>query len=208
MYFLSQSYPEVRDYLVIKDVDLKEYDEEDRHETGNILTVPEMLELELLRQKDLSLMDVILEDTDWTVGFVDDSVLSESDDEDDLIPLKDKVGCFEIGSSNVYNFLMQEASPYFRCIFVFDTINKKVNCYNVNNLGEDTNIVINFANIQNSIERSDDDAIKTVFHVSGGDDLDIRFANLGEETIIDLSYYMNEDHFDAATIDKYNNWVE
>lgn len=207
MYFLSQSYPEVCDYLVIISVDLNEYDELTREETGNTLTIPEMLQLELKRQKDLSMMDIVLEETDWSVGFVDDSVLSESDDEDDLVQLKDKVGCFEIGSSNVYNFLMQEASPYFRCIYVFDTINKKVNCYNVNNLGEDTNIIINFANIQNSVERSDDDAIKTVFHVNGGDDLDIRYANLGEETIIDLSYYMNEDHFNSSTIAKYNEWV-
>jgi len=69
-------------------------------------TVLEMLELELQREKELSLMDLVLYDSDWTVGFVDDSVVSDSDEEDDTIPLKDKVGSFEIQSSNIYNFLM------------------------------------------------------------------------------------------------------
>jgi len=73
---------------------------------------------------------------------------------------------------------------------------KQVNCYNVNNLGVDTNVFINFSNIQNSVERTNDDQIKTVFHVAGGEDLDVAYANLGSDTIIDLSYYMNTDHFD------------
>lgn len=216
IYFLTQSYPELIEYLDVSDIDLtqtviSENPEEiasDQPETLPNLTIPEMLQKELQRQKELSMMDAVLEDSDWNVGFVDGSVLSESDDEDDLKPLPDKVGRFEISSSNIYNFLMQEASPYFRCIFVFDTINKLVNCYNVNNLGVDTNIVINFANIQNSVERSNEDPIKTVFHVNGGDELDIKYANLGEDTMVDLSYYMNTDHFDQSTIDKYYNWVE
>lgn len=212
IYFLTQSYPELLSYLEVAGVDLSKPPilDEDGNPTdedpGNY-TVKEMLEVELQREKELSLLDLILDETDWTVGFVDNSVVSDSDEEDDTIPLKDKVGSFEVQSSNIYNFLMQEASPYFRCIFVYDTINKQVNAYNVNNLGVDTNVFINFSNIQNSVERTNDDQIKTVFHVAGGEDLDIAYANLGGDSIVDLSYYMNTDHFDQATIDKYNNWV-
>jgi len=148
--------------LEVADIDLSK--PPIRDENGNITdddsglyTIPEMLNIELKREKELSMLDLVLDGTGWTVGFVDNSVVSDSDEEDDTIPLNEKVGTFEISSSNVYNFLMQEACPYFRCIFVFDTINKTVNCYNVNNLGVDTNIFINFANIQNSVERTNDD---------------------------------------------------
>jgi hypothetical protein len=98
-------------------------------------------------------------------------------------------------------------AAYFRCIFVFDTVNRKVNCFNINNVGYDTNIYLSFRNIMNSVTRSSDQDIYTVFHVRGGEDLDFIDANYGEDWIEDISYFLNTKHFSREFIDKYKEWA-
>lgn len=210
-FLLVRMFPELIPYIIqedaISDIDLNIYDEQSYEITGQY-TIPELLDIELQRQKGLSLLDYVLSDTDWHVKFVDDYTDSTTDNEDDAIMLSEKIMRFEIDSSNVYSFLTQEASQSFRCVFIFDTNDKSISVYNINNVGEDTNVFLSFHNIQNSIERTSDQQFATVFQVNGGDDLDITRANLGEYSIQDLSYFMNTDHFSQDTIDKYNYWVQ
>jgi hypothetical protein len=92
-------------------------------------------------------MYLILHEHGWTVGYVDPTVVPDSDIEDDRIPLANKVGYFEKDSQDIYSFLTQDVAAYYRCIFVFDTENYLVNCYNINNIGYDTNIFLSFHNI-------------------------------------------------------------
>lgn len=176
-------------------------DEESEDYTG-----VEILETELERQHELSLLWLILHEHGWNVGFVDPYVDLESELEDDHIPLANKVGFFQVDSQDIYSFLTQEVASYFRCIFVFDTENYLVHAYNVNNIGYDTNIFLSFQNIQNEVTRTSDRDLHTVFHVQGGEDLDFTEANFGENQIEDISYFLNTDHFSQEFINKYNAW--
>ena len=74
-------------------------------------------------------------------------------------------------------------AQYFRCIFVFDTDNYTVNCYNINNLGYDTNIFLSFRNVQDQLTRTGREDMYTVFHVQGDDKLDFTEVNFGEDYI-------------------------
>ena len=180
-------------------------DEEDDSTTYSLADV---IQREIQRQKELSLMYLILHEHGWEVGYVDPTVVPDSDIEDDRIPLANKVGYFEKDSQDIYSFLTQDVSAYYRCIFVFDTENYLVNCYNINNIGYDTNIFLSFHNIQNEVTRSSDRDLYTVFHVQGAEELDFTEANLGEDWITDISYFLNEQHFSPDFIEKYNSWSE
>lgn len=203
-YELIMVYPELLTYIDNYDIDVKDPDHSDLE-----INMNELFDLELQREKKLSFLDLVLEETGWKPGYIDPSYDLSSDDLEEQIPLSDKVGKFEVESQDVYSFLMQEASQYFKCIFDFDTENYLVNAYRIESLGIDTNIFLSFHNIQNSVTRSSDRDLYTVYSVANGtgeEKLDIKEANLGETEIEDLSYFMNEDHFSQATIQKYNEW--
>ena len=199
---LAAEFPLLLKYLTLV---VNQADAEDETITYSLT---EVIEREIQRQKELSLMYLILHEHGWEVGYVDPTVLPDSDIEDDRIPLADKVGYFDKDSQDIYSFLTQDVSAYYRCIFVFDTENYLVNCYNINNIGYDTNIFLSFHNIQNEVTRSSDRDLYTVFHVQGAEELDFTEANLGEDWITDISYFLNEEHFSPEFITKYNNCAE
>lgn len=198
---LAFNYPRLFEFLTLEVNQVNEEDEE------NEFTLLEVLQREVMRQNELSLMYLILHEHGWRVGYVDPTVVPDSDIEDDRVPLANKVGYFEKDSQDIYSFLTQDVSQYYRCIFVFDTENYLVNCYNINNIGYDTNIYLSFRNIQNEVTRSSDKDLYTVFHVQGAEELDFTEANLGEDWISDISYFLNTDHFSQEFIDKYENWL-
>ena len=177
----------------------------DDEESGDY-TGTEILANELKRQHELSLLWLILHEHGWNVGFVDPYVDLQSELDDDKIPLANKTGFFQVDSQDIYSFLTQDVAAYFRCIFVFDTENYLVHAYNVNNIGYDTNIFLSFQNVQNEVTRSSDRDLHTVFHVQGDDNLDFTEANFGEDSIEDISYYLNTNHFSQEFIEKYNDW--
>ena len=144
-----------------------------------------------------SFLDIILSYVvGWTIGDVSES-------------LKNKVPRLTTDSSNLYAFLTQDVSKNLQCIFKFDTINKTVNVYDENDIGIDTNVYISMRNLLNSVSVTPQtEQIYTRYLVKGGDDLDIRLVNFGEEYIVDLSYYMTTSYVSQELIDKYNNYLK
>lgn len=199
---LASEYPLLLPYLTLV------VDQTDKEDETVTYSLTEVIQREIQRQKELSLMYLILHEHGWTVGYVDPTVLPDSEIEDDRIPLANKVGYFDKDSQDIYSFLTQDVSAYYRCIFVFDTENYLVNCYNINNIGYDTNIYLSFHNIQNEVTRSSDRDLYTVFHVQGAEELDFTEANLGEDWITDISYFLKEEHFSLEFIEKYDTWAE
>jgi len=83
-----------------------------------------------------------------------------------------------------------------------------VNAYSITNIGFNTDIVLSFRNVQNQISRTTDQELYTVFRVEGADGLDFSEVNFGSNTIEDISYFLNTNHFPQEFIDKYNHWLE
>lgn len=175
---------------------------------GNVIDYPDGLRLPKSQVKfynpdnpQLSLLDIILEDTyKWKVGHVDAS-------------LKNLIYRFDIDSTNIYSFLMNDVSQAYECIFVFDCMNFTVNAYSLNeenvlNTGmfKDTNIIIGFRGVENSLVQSSDRDIYTVYNVNGGDGLTILYTNFGTNKIEDISYFLTTKYMSQELIDKYIYW--
>lgn len=205
---LANAYPEILNHITITGVNKEVYDES---VDADEYTVYEVLELELQRQRGLSFLHLVLEETDWEPGFIDPSYNATSQDPAEREKLADRIGKFDVDSQDVYSFLTQEASQYYSIVWDFDTENYKVNAYKIETLGADTNIFLSFHNIQNSVTRSSDKDLYTVYHVANGNDndsIDIKEANFGLNWIEDISYFLNTRHFSQSFIDRYNAWIE
>lgn len=154
--------------------------------------------------EDLSFLHLVLKHADvpgWHIGYVDNIT---PDDDGKLLP--NNICNFEVDDQNVYAFLTQEAAQAYKCVFEFDTVNMTINVYRPDSLGKDTNIVLGFRNIQNSITISRDENLVTQFYVEGLDDYNIDTVNFGDSVITDLSYFICEPYMDTSLQEKYNAW--
>lgn len=154
--------------------------------------------------EDLSFLHLVLKHADvpgWHIGYVDNIT---PDDDGKLLP--NNICNFEVDDQNVYAFLTQEAAQAYKCVFEFDTVNMTINVYRPDSLGKDTNVVLGFRNIQNSITISRDENLVTQFYVEGLDDYNIDAVNFGDSIITDLSYFICEPYMDTSLQEKYNAW--
>lgn len=154
--------------------------------------------------EDLSFLHLVLKHADvpgWHIGYVDNIT---PDDDGKL--LSNNICNFEVDDQNVYAFLTQEAAQAYKCVFEFDTVNMTINVYRPDSLGKDTNVVLGFRNIQNSITISRDENLVTQFYVEGLDDYNIDAVNFGDSVITDLSYFICEPYMDTSLQEKYNAW--
>ena len=154
----------------------------------------------------LSFLNLVLNHADvpgWKIGYVDNIT-----PDDDGVLLPNGICNFDVDDQNVYAFLTQEAAPAYKCIFEFDTENLLINVYKPDSLGKDTNVVLGFRNIQDSVTISRDDSLVTQFYVEGLDDYNIDLANFGDSVITDLSYFCREPYMNAILQEKYTAWQE
>lgn len=154
--------------------------------------------------EDLSFLHLVLKHADvpgWHIGYVDNIT---PDDDGKLLP--NNICNFEVDDQNVYAFLTQEAAQAYKCVFEFDTVNMTINVYRPDSLGKNTNVVLGFRNIQNSITISRDENLVTQFYVEGLDDYNIDAVNFGDSVITDLSYFICEPYMDTPLQEKYNAW--
>ena len=146
----------------------------------------------------LSLIDIIVDNylTNWSVGYVDPVIAVEK-------------RSFEEESINAYAFLTQNVSKAFRCIFEFDTLNRTINIYSIENYGSETNIIFSEQNLIESMHIEDaHDSLCTRFRVSGGDeDTTIRYYNFGSDMIENLDYLMESGKFDSDLVRRYKNYI-
>lgn len=142
-----------------------------------------------------SLLHLALEKCpDWTIGHVDNELHSMQ-------------RSFEIDRQDVYTCLVEEFSKAFECVFLFDTINHKINVYMEDNVGEYTDICLSYDNLLKStnISASADD-IKTCLTVTGAEDLNFREINLGYDRIYNLDYFHSTEYMSNHLYTAYENW--
>lgn len=155
----------------------------------------------------LSLVHLIAEKIPgWTIGNVDVNLwrAERTFDEDRIA---------------VYDFLMNEIQDTFKCVVEWDTMTNTINFYEEaeDGITEDntvqtrweTDVFVSRDNLASeiSINYSTDD-IKTKLKVSGADDLNIREVNLGQNYIMNLSYYHNLDWMEQDLFEKYDDYLE
>ena len=143
----------------------------------------------------LSLLNLVLEDDyyGWGIGHVDASVRS-------------KIRAFSVDNQNVYSFLREDCQKAFGCIFDFDTIDKEINVYDAETVGNNTNVYLSFQNFVNKMNVSQtNDSAYTVFNVAGDNGLDISRVNFGSNKIVNISYPLS--FLDTDIQDAYSQYV-
>lgn len=157
--------------------------------------------------KELSLLHLIFKKIpEWHIGHVDSDLCGQERKFDE-----DRVA--------VYDFLMNDVCDTFKCVIEWDTINMEVNFYEeeedgITEDGEvqtrfDTDVFISRDNLANSINiKYSTDDIKTKLRVTGGDDLDIREVNLGQNYILNLDYYHTVEWMGQELYDKYSEYKQ
>lgn len=140
----------------------------------------------ILDQEHSILHIVVQKNPDWSINYVDPNITTE-------------YRSFEVDSIDTYSFLTGDVSEAFDCIFLFDSTNKTISAYLLENLGQDTNITLSYRNFIKSVDQnSDDDDVKTVLTVVGGNDsrtntpLGIIDVNIsGTNQIYNFTYYLD-----------------
>jgi hypothetical protein len=156
---------------------------------------------------ELSLLHLIFTKIpEWKIGHIDYS-------------LRHKERKFDEERIAVYDFLMNNVSDTFRTVVEWDSINGVVNFYEEaeDGLNEDgtiqtrwnTDVFISRSNLASevSISYSTDD-IKTKLKVSGSDNLDIREVNIGQNYLLNLDYYHNDDWMEQDLKEAYSDYLE
>ena len=133
----------------------------------------------------------------WSIYYVDPEISKEYRN-------------FQEDNVSSYSFLTDTVSDVYECIFIFDSFNKTVSAYKLENLGKDTGITLQYRNLIKSIKKSSsEDDVKTVLTVCGGNDdrtnttLGIIEVNIGgSNQIYDFSHYyhMMSDELKNALI--------
>lgn len=184
---------------------------------GDVEFAKEQIKFYNPNNPQLSLLDLVLKAGGvygWSIGEIDTIPKTYRTYKDGKYVetstlLSDEIGAFDIESQDVYSFFTQDMAQYFQCIFVFDFLHMKINAYHPENYGKNTNVNINFKNLQQSQDISvDDGKMFTRYYVQGSDDLGITYVNFGSNYIENIDYYLNEKYFSSAFIQKYNLWKQ
>lgn len=132
-------------------------------------------------------------------------------DEDDMSQsLAGLTRTFEVTDKSLYDFMVNEISQTFQCVFVFDTINKVIHAYTLEQATTPTDIYISLDNLIKSLSVSEStEELATALTVLGGEDLGINLVNpIGSNTIYNFDYYKDTEWMEQSLIDALNAWED
>lgn len=151
---------------------------------------------------ELGLLNILYEEhlkkKGWTIGHVDATLAAK------------RGRTFSWESTNVYAVLTQDIPKSFKCLPIFDRINKTVNFYEISNVGSEYNIEFSFRNFVNDVARvNQTDDFYTQLKVSGANDnTSIAPYNYGSEYVEDFDYLAEIGVFDSEIASKYAHYKE
>ena len=108
-----------------------------------------------------SLLHRVIKDKcpDYTIGHVDESIAKLQ-------------RTFSANDKDIYSFLTGDVAKEVECLFVFDSVNRTISCYDLKTYGENTGVHISVENYADEISISGNpDSRFNCMKVSGGDDL-------------------------------------
>ena len=134
--------------------------------------------LEILKGKPFDETKGILAESLWAVGHVDESVL-------------ERYRAFDVTAKNGLDILF-ELIETFDCVPIFDTENRMINLYDINNIGTNRGLKVDYGKYLKSLRKqSISDEVVTRLKIYGRDGLTIRNINpLGTDYIEDYSYFL------------------
>ncbi|WP_310603645.1 hypothetical protein, partial [Anaerosporobacter sp.] len=127
-----------------------------------------------------SLLHKILTTSNWTIGHVD-------------IALWEMQRSFDVDERDIYSFLTSEVGEAFKCMFIFNTFERTINAFVIDDYGQPSGLYVCFENLMKDLSINVDvDAIKTCFRVEGGEGLNINDVNPnGTNIIYNPGYYLS-----------------
>jgi hypothetical protein len=131
----------------------------------------------------------------WTFSEIDES-------------LQSVYRTFDTSDVSLYDFLVNEVSQKYNCIFIFDILNKTISVILSTQLPNDTDIFLSHQNlIENTSYQEVTEEIVTAMSVNGGNELNIRSVNpLATNYIYNFSYYMNTDWMSGDLVAALQIW--
>ena len=143
-----------------------EYNSDDYDENGNLIPTvfysPD--------DKKHSLLHRVLSDKapHWSIGQVP-NIITVNGIECDVRSFQ---RTYTVDGTTIYDFLTGEVAEESNVVFIFDTYNRKINVYCMDDIGDDTKILVSKRKLASEIGiETDTDGIKNCFKVSGGDDV-------------------------------------
>ena len=115
---------------------------------------------------------------------------------------------FDVTDKTLYDFMINDVSQTFQCIFVFDTIAKSVRVKTADNATTPTDVFISFDNLMNSFTKDEStNELVTALNVLGGEDMAINLVNpIGTNTIYNFDYYKDTAWMSQSLIDAIDVW--
>ena len=130
----------------------------------------------------------------WNIGYIDFSLIN-------------KQRYFDITESNVYELLLNQVQDTFECVIIFNTIDKTINAYALENFGDDSRINLSLNNVLEQATRSEmSEDIITRLHLYGGNDLTVRDINFGNTFVQNFGYFKNTRFMSQNLITALNNY--
>lgn len=145
-----------------------------------------------------TIMDIVLESAPgWSIGYISPTVCS-------------KYRTFSTSTQPVYSFLSNDCQTSFNCIFLYDTMNLKINVYDAADDVETLNIFLDSYNLLKGYDIEElSDEIVTCLSVYGADGISIRPVNvLASDKIYNLDYFINKGDIPEDIAAKWNIWSE
>ena len=110
---------------------------------------------------DASLLHRVIKDKcpDYTIGHVDESIAKLQ-------------RTFSANDKDIYSFLTGDVAKEVECLFVFDSVNRTISCYDLKTYGVNTGVHISVENYADEISVSGNpDSRFNCLKINGGDDL-------------------------------------
>jgi hypothetical protein len=121
--------------------------------------------------------------------------------------IKNKSRTFEDVDDNIYKFLMTSVEETYGCVFEFDAINRIITVFDKDNYVNKTSVLLDDETVESIGIHENVDEMKTALKVTGGNDLDISYANpLGGIIIYDFHYYKDPEWMSQELIDALTVW--
>lgn len=143
-----------------------------------------------------NLNDYMFQETGWKFGHIDNKVKFQSDGTTEKMRWQESVEGYW------YDYLTKTIAEQFECIVVFDSYNKLVNLYDVDEFGGGLKLCLSNDNYMKSLEKqSSSSDIVTRLRLEGNEGLSIVEGNpSGVDYIENYSYFIDNEEMSPALI--------